>query len=206
MTAIIGIAKAVREAYKWKVNQIEVKKAKHKLIVDSSTALLKTIESLDQRLADMKTQINTVVYQTTPNGDGSMNDAIRRIDDVLHGMIAVQRLISNDALWEAIIDEYGNPKPIYVSPEWIRITGMPSEETANGGWLAFVHKKDADRVARIAKEALEEGRLFQAEYLCVNIANGMQTYVKNIGKPVKNSKGKIVKWIGLITEVEKNEL
>jgi PAS domain S-box-containing protein len=89
----------------------------------------------------------------------------------------------------------------YANRFWFDFTGMTLEQTQGSGWMAALHPNDVERVSRVWSTALETGRLVEVGYR-VRRADGMYRQFLARGKPVQDREGRVVRWVGMLTELD----
>jgi len=89
----------------------------------------------------------------------------------------------------------------YVNQFWLDFTGMTLEQTLGSGWTSALHPDDLARVARVWSQALETGKLVEIEYR-LRRADGVYRPFLARGKPVRDREGRVVKWFGMLTELD----
>jgi PAS domain S-box-containing protein len=88
----------------------------------------------------------------------------------------------------------------YANQFWIDYTGMTLEQTRGSGWTAALHPDDRARVTQIWTQALETGNLVEVDYR-LKRADGVYHNFFARGQAVRDRQGRVVKWIGLLTEM-----
>jgi PAS domain S-box-containing protein len=89
----------------------------------------------------------------------------------------------------------------YLSPQWIRYTGRPAEGQLGLGWLEQVHPDDRERVAKLWGETALAGRSFDVEFR-IRRHDGEYRWFKTRAEPLRDRRGRIVKWFGTNTDIE----
>jgi len=89
----------------------------------------------------------------------------------------------------------------YLSPQWVRYTGIPEATQLDYGWLEQLHPDDKDRVSREWAEASKEGKLFSIEFR-IRRHDGQFRWFKTLALPVYDNRGQIEKWFGTNTDIE----
>jgi PAS domain S-box-containing protein len=89
----------------------------------------------------------------------------------------------------------------YANQFWFDFTGMTLEETLGSGWMAALHPDDCERVTCVWSRALETGRLVEVSYR-LRRADGVYRQFLARGKPVHDREGRVVKWVGMLTELD----
>jgi PAS domain S-box-containing protein len=90
----------------------------------------------------------------------------------------------------------------YANRFWLNYTGLTLEQTQGWGWARMVHPDDVDRVRQVWNEALRTGVQVHVEYRLKRVADGAYYWFLARGKSLRNREGHVVKWFGLLTEIE----
>jgi PAS domain S-box-containing protein len=93
------------------------------------------------------------------------------------------------------------------SPSWRAYTGQSVEEMLGYGWLDAIHPDDRANTDGQRQEAVVGGRLVNVEFR-IRRAEGGWRWTNVRAAPLKDSEGRIRKWVGLnfdITERKKTE-
>jgi eukaryotic-like serine/threonine-protein kinase len=92
----------------------------------------------------------------------------------------------------------------YANQFWLDFTGMTLEQTLGSGWLAALHPEDVEKVSRVWSKALATGELVEIDYR-LRRSDGVYRGFLARGKAVRDREGQVVKWFGLLTELEHAE-
>jgi serine/threonine-protein kinase len=92
----------------------------------------------------------------------------------------------------------------YANQFWFDYTGMKLEQTLGSGWTAALHPDDVDRVSRVWSKALATGELVEIKYR-VRRADGAYRQFLARGKALRDREGNVVKWFGMLTELDHAE-
>jgi PAS domain S-box-containing protein len=95
-------------------------------------------------------------------------------------------------------DSSGNQE--YLSDQWKELTGSPVEEGINH-FIDYIHPEDSDRFLRTWREALSTGNPWKAEYRLLNRNTGKYRWMHGNSYPLKDSQGRILKWIGSASDI-----
>jgi PAS domain S-box-containing protein len=85
---------------------------------------------------------------------------------------------------------------------WFNFTGLTMEQTQGAGWACTVHPDDVPRVAELWTNALQTGQPIEVDYRVRRGADGAYRWFLARAQPVRDSDGRIVKWFGILTEIE----
>ena len=88
----------------------------------------------------------------------------------------------------------------YYNQRWYDFTGVPVGSTDGEGWNGMFHPDDQDRAWAAWRHSLETGEPYEIEY---RLRHHSGDYRWTLGRatPVRNSEGKIVRWIGTCTDI-----
>ncbi len=104
--------------------------------------------------------------------------------------------VSPSGIWQA--DSAG--KATYISPRWSEIIGIPAEDALGAGWTENLHPEDRERMRREWNPAARKGEIFRAECRFVR-PDGATIWTLNVAAPERDELGKIVGWVGTITDI-----
>lgn len=89
----------------------------------------------------------------------------------------------------------------YANQFWFDFTGLTLEQTQGSGWTAVVHPEDLPRVVEVWGRSLQCGEPVQTEYR-VRRVDGVYRRFLARARSVRDGKGLVVKWFGMLTEIE----
>jgi PAS domain S-box-containing protein len=89
----------------------------------------------------------------------------------------------------------------YANHFWLRYTGRTMEQTQGSGWADMLHPDDAQRVLDHWTGAVRTGDLVDVEYR-LKRADGVYRWFLSRGSALRDQQGRIVKWFGMLTEIE----
>lgn len=92
----------------------------------------------------------------------------------------------------------------YLSPQWVRYTGVPEAAQLGYGWLGAVYAQDRTRVMERWEEAVQTGRPFDVEFRLRN-ARGEYRWFKTRAVPFTEH-GETKKWFGTNTDIQEQRL
>ena len=90
----------------------------------------------------------------------------------------------------------------FVNRHWQEYTGLSAERTVGSGWRAVVHTADLKRHAEKWRASLATGELFENELRYRRAADGQYRWFLTRAVPLRDERGKILKWYGISTEIE----
>jgi PAS domain S-box-containing protein len=135
--------------------------------------------------------------------------------------IAIQRKLTEDKLSEServlaeaqrlshtssFVLEMATKEALYLSDEWYCIFGF-DRETDDHVWearLERIHPEDLNKWQATVDRAISEKRYYELEYRLV-LPTGTTKYVHDMGRPVLNSAGDVVQFIGSVTDITKRK-
>jgi PAS domain S-box-containing protein len=85
-------------------------------------------------------------------------------------------------------------------PRWAQFTGQTYEEYQGWGWLKAIHPEDQLLTAKLWKQALANGSLYEIEYR-VRRYDGEYRYLSGRGVPLVEADGKVREWVGINTDI-----
>jgi len=88
----------------------------------------------------------------------------------------------------------------YQSRQWVDYTGIPISEHLGDGWSQLLHPDDRPRAFAAWREALEGRASYDLEYR-VRRHDGDYEWFKVLGKPIHDGEGRIVRWLGVATNI-----
>ncbi len=90
----------------------------------------------------------------------------------------------------------------FVSRRWIEYTGLSAAETAGSGWQAAVHPEDIERHEDYWFQSVTTGVAFEYEARFRRAADGVYRWFLVRAVPLRDDHGDIVKWYGILTDIE----
>jgi len=90
----------------------------------------------------------------------------------------------------------------FVNKGWIDYTGIPVEQALGSGWQAAIHSDDLKRVLDKWRTSVATGEAFEYETRQRRGANGEYRWFQTRVVPLRDKRGKVVKWCGLTTDIE----
>lgn len=89
----------------------------------------------------------------------------------------------------------------FVSPAWMRVTGLTQEESSGWGWISAVHAEDADEARDRWMQSVATGQPFETEFR-LRGQDGVYHWFISRAIPICDEEGRIVKWFGSATDIE----
>lgn len=92
----------------------------------------------------------------------------------------------------------------YINERWTAYTGLNLAQTLNYGWQSTVHPDDLHYAYQTWLEAQANSIEFEAQYRHRGVDNSYRWYLVR-GLPLKDEQGKVVKWLGTSTDIDKQK-
>ena len=89
----------------------------------------------------------------------------------------------------------------YYNAQWYRFTGVREGSTDGEGWAGMFHPEDQPEAWRRWSHSLETGDPYEVEYR-LRRHDGAYRWVLGRALPVRDSTGKIERWIGTCTDIQ----
>ena len=90
----------------------------------------------------------------------------------------------------------------FVNRHWQEYTGLSAERTVGSGWQAAVHAADLKRHAEKWRVSLATGEPFENEVRYRRAADEQYRWFLARAVPLRDQRGKILKWYGVSTDIE----
>lgn len=120
---------------------------------------------------------------------------LRRKENDLRDVVETIPAITWTALPDGSVD--------FFNRYWQEYTGL-SAAAAISGWQAAIHPEDLERYREKWRESLETGRLFEEEAR-FRRTDGQYRWFLTRAVPLRDARGKILKWYGIVTDIEERE-
>ncbi|MFX0047967.1 MAG: PAS domain S-box protein [Candidatus Hermodarchaeota archaeon] len=151
-------------------------------------------------------------YSKTINYKGRPADLVIT-EDITEKIVAEQKLkeseeryrtlIENmpDTIYSSLPDE--NSTTLFLSNRWEEWTGIPVENYLKNPKLFFqtIHPDDREETNKLYTEAIKHGKEFILNYRVQHIDTGKEIYIRDHGVPIKNDKGEITSYNGVMTNI-----
>lgn len=141
--------------------------------------------------------------QTLPNGGKSLADSIQRLElgvmeirnKQLENYQITAALAANDdvGIWQS--DPFGFC--IAINQNILRRVGFAESEALGKGWVNYINHADRERIYREWFESCAQSRDFISTYSLID-ADGKLLPVKAHSYPIRNIRGEITKYVGLV--------
>ena len=90
----------------------------------------------------------------------------------------------------------------FVNKGWLEYTGLTVEQASGSGWQAAVHSDEVNRVLDKWRAATSAGEPFDYEMRLRCGSDGEYRWFHTRVVPLRDKRGKVVKWCGLATDIE----
>ena len=90
----------------------------------------------------------------------------------------------------------------FVNRHWHQYSGLSTERTIGSGWEAAVHPADLKSHLEKWSTSLATGQLFEQEVRYRRAADGQYRWFLARAVPLRDTRGKIIKWYGISTDIE----
>ncbi|HTD54583.1 MAG TPA: two-component regulator propeller domain-containing protein, partial [Silvibacterium sp.] len=89
----------------------------------------------------------------------------------------------------------------FVNNRWLAYTGLTAEQAAGAGWRPAIHPDDLKRILEKWRASLASGEPLEYEGR-LRGADGQYRWFLTRAVPLRDARGKIVKWCGAATDIE----
>jgi PAS domain S-box-containing protein len=90
----------------------------------------------------------------------------------------------------------------FVNQRWREYTRLSAADTADSSWHAVAHAEDIDRLADKWRASVATGEPFEDEVRLRRAADGQYRWFLVRGVPLRDGRGKILKWYGITADIE----
>lgn len=102
--------------------------------------------------------------------------------------------------WSALPDGSNN----YVNKRFVEYSGLSAEQAAGSGWQAAIHPDDLQQHLSKWMASVATGKLHESE-VRFRRADGQYRWHLDRGVPLRDEAGDIVKWYGVVTDIEERK-
>ncbi|UUR07596.1 PAS domain-containing sensor histidine kinase [Sphingomonas glaciei] len=89
----------------------------------------------------------------------------------------------------------------YFNAQWYAFTGVPVGQTDGAGWAEMFHPDDRALAQQKWRHSLDTGEPYEVEYR-LRHHTGAFRWTLGCAQPVRDSEGKITRWIGTCTDID----
>ena len=90
----------------------------------------------------------------------------------------------------------------FVNGRWVEYTGLTEKQALGWGWKDAVHSQDLPRALKTWQESLASGNALEYETRLRRGTDGDYHWFQTRAVPVRDKRGRIVKWYGVINDIE----
>gem|GEM_PF-974447 len=170
-------------SFRWDANQ----KIMYGVAKDGSET-----QKIETELRDKKTELLKTAIELK-----AKNRRLKELNDFIFFADMVPQII-----WTSNPD--GNVD--YHNQKWYDYTGLTTEQTDDGGWLAVLHPEDAIICHKKWTDAVEIGEDYEIECRIKRASDGLHCWHLVRAKPRRNQDGTIVKWFGSCTYIHDHKI
>ncbi len=144
--------------------------------------------------------------------DGRVVEVMLIHEDVTERLMADRALRASEAqfrtiadaipqmVWSTLPDGYHD----YYNRQWYEFTGMPPGSTDGEAWNGMFHPDDQDHAWEVWRHSLATGETYEIEYR-LRHRSGEYRWVLGRALPVRDERGRIVRWMGTCTEIDEQK-
>ena len=155
----------------------------HRIIVESRHALMR--EADGRRLV-----LETNHDITERNAEEAARRSERKLRNVIETIPAM--------VWSTLADGAAD----FFNQRWQEFTGLSLEKSLGWDWTASVHPEDFQRYIDKWSRSLATGEPFEAEVRFRRAADGEYRWCLDIGVPLRDEQGNVLKWYGIVTDID----
>ncbi len=89
----------------------------------------------------------------------------------------------------------------YYNDRWYEYTNTTFNNAKGDGWASFFHPEDQKKAWRLWRKSLRTGEPYEIEYRLKNGKTGEYRWFLGRALPIRDEKGKIVRWFGTCTDI-----
>ena len=104
-------------------------------------------------------------------------------------------------VWSSLADGQND----YSNRRWSEFTGLSDAELRGTSWVTIIHPDDLARLQALWAESLASGALFEIEHR-LRHHSGEYRWVLNRALPVRDEAGRIIRWMGTVTDMHDQKL
>jgi len=162
----------------------------------------------DGRIIDVQVDWN---YKRSTQGQ--VIGFISVITDITERKQLEEKLSTSEALYRSLVE--AAPQIIwqaeadgansYINKAWEKMTGMSQKDALGSGWAEVLHPDDAPGLMAKWKRAYKRGESYRGECR-FRAKDGSYRMFDFVGAPVRDAEGKIVRWVGINTDITERKL
>jgi PAS domain S-box-containing protein len=148
------------------------------------------------------------VYQPLRGSDGTVTGILAHGNDVTHRHEIERALRASeerfrqlaDAMPQIVFAADPDGRVDYFNRQWYEYTGLPANDTSEESWTKAHTPEGLQRVAEAWPEALRTGQPYEIEYP-LRRHDGQYRWHLGRALPVRDERGRIVRWFGTNTDI-----
>lgn len=166
-------------------------------VAPDSVQVSKLIASLEREVAELRRQLATVCSPAPdPLVLASQNEDEKADQEAAYAEARYRALIEMTPLAVWITDTRG--RSVYGNRYWHEFSGMTMEQSAGWGWMNALHPDDA---IKVKAEWVGRTTPYEAELRYRRASDGQYRWHLCRTLPLKDSDGKITKWLGILVDI-----
>ena len=137
--------------------------------------------------------VSLVVSLVETTGRKRAEEALRESEERLRATVET----ASQAIWETNAEG----EVVSDSPSWRAYTGQTMEECLGHGWMNAVHPEDRKLAERQWRDAVAAGQKVNIEFR-LRSSDGGYRWTNLRAAPLRDARGRIVKWVGMNLDIE----
>jgi PAS domain S-box-containing protein len=125
-----------------------------------------------------------------------MIEALRTSEEKFHEMA--------ETVPDILFTNNADGRTDYTNQRYYDYTGLPKGGAEGLGWMAALHPEDAHHAREAVKRSVRNGQPFELEYR-LRAADGTYRWFLARTRPIRDRRGRIIKWFGSSTEIEEHK-
>lgn len=106
-----------------------------------------------------------------------------------------------ESLPQIVLISDGSGAATYCNRHWVDFTGLTMEISKSAGWYDAVHPAHRERLMKILREAVPQGKIFEAEIPLRRAADGQYRWHLLRQCPTTDEGGESMRWIGIALDI-----
>lgn len=172
-------------------------------IVEPINQHFKRIDEMAGTVLALSRDVKQVRDAVGPNGGKSLADALGRLETTMYHHDARQRMLMS-ALASPVFECDTHGLCVHANRALLNALDCTREELMGWEWVNFIDEPDRDRVMRSWHNAVKDNRSFY-ERLHYRLKDGRVWYVLVDAQPVRDQRGHVFGWFGVIAPIEEGK-
>jgi len=110
-----------------------------------------------------------------------------------------------DAMPQMVWSSRADGENDYSNRRWLEFTGLDDADLLGTSWVAIIHPDDLPVLQALWADSLASGKLFEIEHRLLH-HSGDYRWVLNRALPVRDEAGRIIRWMGTVTDMHDQKL